>query len=189
MRRLLQLYENLSPVSVTEPDQLDGYAKIEFPILYRGVEGGTDAARAIRHSGGGDMGDGVYLTAHAPTAATYGGGPRASISAGTRVVHAYTIVKVLYPEDVVFMFGGRLIGSTVTLVSGNGITLWSGPWKSKQIEAALAEHDAKIVVGTEHSIGRNQVCVRDFSLLRPVPAAPSTNTVTAKRAGRSIASR
>jgi hypothetical protein len=165
------LIEAVAVTSITSPDQLDANSKIVFPTLYRGVEGGTDAAKAIRTFRGGDIGDGVYLTAEKWLAASYSGGPKSRVSDGSRAVHAYTI-RPLFPEEVAFVFGGR--GSSdpsanyTSLVSGNGIELWAGKWSPQAMEQVLADDGIKVVVGTPKSIGLNQICVRDFSLLKNV---------------------
>lgn len=147
-------------------------SKVSLGEVYRGTGSGQDPANL--RSSLGDLGKGVYLTPSRPIAESYGGGPEASISKGTRQVHAYTMPE-LFPEEVVFVFGGKKIGSPVTLVDGNGLKIWEGDWKGENIERALAnEPDIKAVVGTPDSIGLNQIAIRDPSILsRPDKASES----------------
>ena len=161
------IFEAAPPVimGVRTPDDINANAKVNLGVLYRGVEAGPDATQALRHFNGGDLGDGIYMTAWKELAATYGGGPKASVRKGSRVVYAYQVAP-LFPEDVAYFFGGLRRGEPVQLVSGNGIKLWEGPWESAQIEAALRSHEIKVVIGTPGSIGLNQVAVRDQAILR-----------------------
>jgi hypothetical protein len=153
-------------MNVRSPEDINANAKVTMGVLYRGVETGPDATQALRYFKGGDLGDGIYLTAWKELAASYGGGPKASVRSGTRVVYAYQVTP-LFPEDVVYLFGGLRRREPVRLVSGNGIELWEGPWVSSEIEAALRQHGGKVVIGTPDSIGINQVAVRDRSILKP----------------------
>lgn len=138
-------------------------SKVSLGEVYRGTGSGQDPANL--RSSLGDLGKGVYLTPSRPIAESYGGGPEASVNKGTRQVHAYTMPE-LFPEEVVFVFGGKKIGSQVTLVDGNGLKIWEGDWKGENIERALAnESDIKAVVGTPDSIGLNQIAIRDPSIL------------------------
>lgn len=155
-------------LAVTDESQIDPYARVRMPPLYRGVEGGTDAIKALRAFRGGDLGNGIYFTAWKKLAASYGGGPKASVRAGTRVVHTYEITRPLFPEEVAYLFGGAHDGDECRLVSGNGIEFWRGPWESALIEQALADQEISIVIGTPESIGVNQIAVRDPSLVVPV---------------------
>lgn len=156
-------------LSVRTPDQINPNAKVVLPTLYRGVEGGTDAQRAIRMFKGGDLGDGVYVTADKSLAQSYGGGWKASIKNGGRVVHAYSI-DPLFPEDVAFLFGGlRADDSDPTcLVTGNGIEIYRGEWSGAHLESALRGTGIKLVIGTPDSVGINQIAVRDPTLLHPL---------------------
>ena len=167
MRAYIDLIRTLYE-SVRSPEDIDANAKVDLGVLYRGVEAGPNAQQALRHFKGGDLGDGIYLTAEQGLAASYGGGPKASVKAGTRVVHAYRVAP-LFPEDVVYLFGGRRADEPVRLVSGTGIELWHGPWKSAAIETALRHHPGiRVVVGTPDSVAVNQIAVRDPSVLSPM---------------------
>lgn len=170
IRRWMTLCET-SPLAVKAPDDIDPNVKVVLPTVYRGVEAGTDAQRAVRMFRGGDLGDGVYVTAKEWLAKTYGGGPQASVKNRRRVVHAYRL-DALYPEDVAYLFGAATGGQPVSLVSGNGIELWRGPWSGGAIERALRGHDIALVIGTPNSIGVNQIAVRHPNLLHPLDATP-----------------
>ena len=163
--RISDILIETAPLAVTTPEDIDSNTKIVLPVLYRGVEAGTDAQRAVRVFRHGDLGDGVYVTAHEWLAKTYGGGPN-----GQRVVHRYQI-DPLFPEDVAYLFGGGVSAEDVTLVSGNGIELWRGPWSGANIEVALHGHDIKLVIGTPKSVGVNQIAVREPRLLRPISSS------------------
>lgn len=149
-------------IDIRTPDDIDPNRKVVLPTVYRGVEAGTDARRAVRTFRGGDLGDGVYVTPHEWLAKTYGGGPT-----GARIVHAYRI-DPQFPETVAYLFGGRRTDDPVSLVTGNGIKIWQGDWSAANIEAALHGHDVVLVIGTPESVGLNQIAVRDPSLLHPV---------------------
>lgn len=151
-----------APLAVLSPDDLDFNTKVVLPVVYRGVEAGTDASNAIRLSRGGDLGDGVYVTAQEWLAKTYGGGP-----GGKRVVHRYK-VDPLFPEDVAYLFGGKKTGELVSLMTGNGIKLWQGDWTSANLEAVLRRNGMELVIGTPNSIGLNQIAVRNPRLLHPL---------------------
>ena len=161
MRHFIDVVIPLCETVIT-PNDIDPHAKVVLPIVYRGVEAGTDSRRAIRAFKGGDLGDGVYVTEHEWLAKTYGGGPN-----GARIVHAYRVAP-LFPEDVAYLFGGAQAHSPVSLVTGNGIEIWQGAWSGKTIEAALHGHDIKIVIGTPQSVGVNQIAVREPALLSPI---------------------
>ena len=163
----MHLHEILgeSALTVTAPEDIDPNTKVVLPVLYRGVEAGTNAQRAVRVFRHGDLGDGVYVTAHEWLAKTYGGGPN-----GARVVHRYQI-EPLFPEDVAYLFGGGVSAEDVSLISGNGIELWRGPWSGANVEAALRSHDIKLVIGTPKSVGVNQIAVRDPQLLHPISSS------------------
>ena len=142
---------------------------VKLGTVYRGTETGPTPQAALRSFEGGDLGHGVYLTGSKELAGSYGGGPQASLSKGTRTVHSYD-VKPLYPEEVAYIFGGHKYGEPAHLVSGNGIHLWSGEWSAKNIEAALQNHpDIKAIIGTPDSIGINQISVRAPEILTPKP--------------------
>lgn len=156
-------------LTVTWPEDIDANSKIDIGIVYRGVEGGTDSTEALRHFIGGDLGNGIYVTADKRLAASYGGGPKASLNAGTRVVHAYRLSRALFPEEVIFLFGGAHHGEPILLISGSSIELWHGAWQSSVIEAVLRKlGQIALVIGTPNSIGINQIAVRDRSLLMPL---------------------
>ena len=165
-----RLVEAAAPIimNVRSPDDINDNAKVNVGLLYRGVEAGPDAIKSLRYFKGGDLGDGIYLTAWEELAASYGGGPKASVRNGTRVVYAYHVAP-LFPEDVVYFFGGMRRDDPVRLISGNGIDLWQGPWEGAKVEAAVRQHGGvKMVIGTPASVGINQVAVRDQSILKPV---------------------
>lgn len=143
--------------------EINSNAKVNLGDLHRGVEGIADPKGSLRNFKGGDLGDGVYMTPSRNLAESYGGGPKAKMSDGSRKVFSYT-ANSLYPEDVAYLFGGKKIGSEVSLVSGNGIELYRGPWNPAMVENALGS--TKVVIGTPDSIGANQVSVRDASILK-----------------------
>lgn len=165
-RRWIILCE-MAPLAVTTPDDINPNAKVVLPTVYRGVEGGTDAQRAIRIFRGGDLGDGVYVTARQWLAKTYGGGHKATVKNRGRVVHRYRI-DALFPEDVVYFFGGATSREPVSLVTGNGIELWRGEWSGENVEKSLRGHGIKLVIGTPNSVGVNQIAIRDPRLLHPI---------------------
>jgi hypothetical protein len=133
-------------------------------VLFRGT---ASTAPALSVAPVGDLSKGVYLTPDARIAASYGGGPTASVKAGTRAVQSYEFNRPLDPKEVAIVFGGAHVGEDVRIHKGDGTLIYSGPWGAKQMEAALAPHsDIKAVFGDEKSIGVNQVAVRDPSILR-----------------------
>jgi hypothetical protein len=67
---------------------------------------------------------------------------------------------------ILVVFGGAKHGEEVELHSGNGIKLYKGPWSGDHIDKALHGSDIKAVVGTPNSIGRNQVAIRDPSIIK-----------------------
>jgi hypothetical protein len=139
--------------------------------MHRGVARGVSAKDALRPTAVGDLGAGVYLSPSKEIASSYGGGPTASVRAGTRVVHSYRLSRQLQPDEVARVYGGAKYGEDVVLVS-NGSEIYKGPWGAKQMEAALSKHPKiKMVIGTEKSIGINQIAVRDPSVLVNVPSA------------------
>jgi hypothetical protein len=151
------------------PEQINPNAMVRLGTLFRGTETGPTPQEALRVFKGGDLGQGVYLTGSKELAGSYGGGPSASLSKGTRTVHSYD-VKPLYPEQVAYIFGGHKYGEPAHLVSGNGIHLWSGEWSAKNIEAVLQRHpDLKAIIGTPDSIGINQISIRSPEILMPKP--------------------
>jgi hypothetical protein len=178
--KIAEILVEMNALAVRRPDQLDPNQRIDVGLLYRGVEGQTDAVKALRYFTGGDLGDGIYFTPDRRLAATYGGGPRASIRAETRVVHTYRLAHALYPEDVTFLFGGLRSGEGVSLFSGNGIRLWHGPWATPEMEQAL-KRGGRLVIGTPDSIGVNQIAVRDPSLVLPIQVGPITPGLTQPR--------
>jgi hypothetical protein len=153
--------------TVNAPEDINPNEKVRLPTVYRGVEGGTDAAGALRVFSGGDLGDGIYLTPWRALAESYGG------AEGAGAVHAYGLTRDLEPNEVAYLFGG--LGKDgnwdVTLVRGDGVELYRGPWDGgsgkpgSKLDAALG--DVKAVVGTPDSVGVNQVAIRDGSLLGP----------------------
>lgn len=150
--------DRISEAGVMSAADIYSNSKVVLPTVYRGVEKGTDAQRAIRMFKGGDLGDGVYVTPKLWLAKTYGGGPN-----GKRVAHAYT-VDPLFPEDVAYLFGDH----EVQLVTGNGIEIYRGEWSGEHLEAALRHTGITVVIGTPKSIGINQIAIREPSLLHPV---------------------
>jgi len=151
-----------SVLTVRTPKDINPNAKVVLPVVYRGVEAGIDARRALRVFRDGDLGDGVYVTQHKWLAQTYGGGP-----GGKRVVYPYRIAP-LFPEDIAYLFGGRKAGEPVSLVTGNGIEIWRGEWTGRNVEAALRGHGLDLVIGTPESIALNQIAVREPNLLHPI---------------------
>lgn len=146
--------------------EINPNSMVKLGTLFRGTEGTANSKTAIRSMKGGDLGDGVYMTQNQKLASTYGGGPKANISDGTRKVHSYD-TNSLYPEDVAYLFGGRNVGEPVKLVSGNGIPLWEGKWSGTNLENVLQKHnDIKAVIGTPNSVGMNQISIRDPSILK-----------------------
>lgn len=159
-------------------EDINPNAKVELGQVFRGVEGtAKDPLLAARHFKGGDLGDGIYMTQQEWLAKEYGGGPKARIKDGTRIVHEYDI-NPLFPEDVVYVFGGADGGET-RFVSGNGIELWRGNWRGSGMGSGRSNPDVekalsgvKVVIGTPDSIGHNQVSIRDRSILTPKKATP-----------------
>lgn len=140
---------------------------LHLGTVYRGTEGGITGQQAIRKSAIGDLGPGVYVTKSEDLAKTYGGGPKASVKAGTRKVHQMDLAP-LQPEEVAYVFGGKNENEKVTIVRGDDALLWRGPWSSKNMGELFARTPGiKAVVGTPDSIGVNQIAVRDPSLLTP----------------------
>ena len=140
------------------PDDIDPAKMVKLPTLYRGS--GVGQAGNLNVADG-DIGRGVYLTPNRKIAESYGGGPTASVSDGTRVVTAYTVPH-LYPGDVVYVFGAKRVDDDVSLVSGTGIELWKGTYSPANVERVLAQQDdLKAVIGTPDSVGLNQIAIRD----------------------------
>ncbi len=147
------------------PNDIDPNSKVRLGEVFRGTEGTATKEAAANRSGLGDLGDGVYVTRDEKIAGSYGGGPKAKLSDGTRKVHSFD-VSVLNPDDVAYVFGGAKVGEDVTLIRGNSVFIWSGPWSGANIEGALKGIDIKAVIGTPKSIGINQIAIRDPSILR-----------------------
>ena len=147
------------------PEAINPNQKIELGTVFRGTEAGGSPVRSSL----GDLGTGAYVTPHEWLAKSYGGGPTASVRAGTREVHQLE-AKSLYPDDVAYVFGGSRHNEPVSIYSGNGIKLWEGEWSAKNMEDALADHEGiKAVIGTPGSIGINQISIRDPSILKRKP--------------------
>ena len=143
------------------PDDLDPNQKVQLGRQYRG----TGAGQAGNlNSMLGDLGQGTYFTPSEQLAASYGGGPKASVASGTRVVTPYNFAP-LFPEDVGYIFGGKERGSNFNLFSGNGVELGRAPWSGENMENMLAGQGLKAVVGTPNSIGINQLAIRDPSII------------------------
>ncbi len=130
--------------------------------VFRGTETGGNPLRSFRE---GDLGTGIYYTPSERLAASYGGGPTASVSKGTRQVHERFLEDAL-PEETVYLHGGRKYGEPVQLIDGNGNKIWEGDWKGANIDAALKEMNPRVVIGAPGSIGEGQIAIRDPSLLR-----------------------
>jgi len=102
-------------------------------VLYRGTEPGSFEQTA-RDFAGGELGGGIYVTEHFSVAATYGGGPGASVEAGTRVVHEIEWAQKPTEKETGFLEGvgpkvkefGREHFSQERLISGEGKELWRG---------------------------------------------------------------
>jgi hypothetical protein len=150
------------------PDDIDPNRKVNLGRQYRGT--GVGQAGNLNQMMG-DLGRAVYLTPHEWLAATYGGGPQASVAKGTRVVTPYNIAP-LFPEDVGYIFNGAQRGSNFNLFSGGGVELARAPWSIENMENVLSKHDLKAIVGTPQSIGVNQLAVRDPSIIQPAGGGP-----------------
>ncbi len=141
--------------------------------FYRGMESGNPKA-ALRESEFGELGRGIYVTPERWLAASYGGGPKASETAGTRSVHEFKFKRKLYPDEVGYLVGGRSGSEDAKLISGNGIELWAG-----KLTGALAErptfremNDAargsglRLLMGMPDSVAINQAVILDASIVK-----------------------
>jgi hypothetical protein len=155
------IYETANPRFPRTANEINSNAKVELGTVHRGTE--ANPVEVLRNSSG-DLGKGVYVTPERRLAESYGGGPAASVGAGTRQVHSFA-AKSLYPEDVAYVFGGSRYNEPVQLISGNGILLWEGPYSGQNLETQLAGTGIKVVIGTPDSVGVNQIAVRDPSIL------------------------
>jgi hypothetical protein len=146
----------------------EGVQQVGRPsTMFRGTEKGTTPQSALRMAPTGDLGRGVYLSPNEKIAGSYGGGPKASLSDGSRVVHSYEFNRTLEPQEIAHVFGGAKIGSDVQIVRGDGHKIYDGPWSGKLMESALSPHsNIKAVFGDEKSIGINQIAIRDPSVLK-----------------------
>lgn len=163
------------PVAVSaEPMPFDRWPPPR--ILFRGTEPG-DPISTLRYFRAGDLGDGYYLTPRWWLAATYGGGPNASVRAGTRVVHAYELDRHVGPGEVAYLAGGSAGGEHARLLSGIGYTMWSGTWSGLTAETAsrdamnraARDGGAKLIIGLPDSVGINQIAVIERDILEPIP--------------------
>lgn len=152
------------------PADIDPNAKIDTGTVYRGVEttqrngAKSTPTNSLRAMTNGDIGDGIYFTREEWLAGTYGGGPRASLKAGTRTVFKYRI-KPVFPDAVLWVFGGVESGGPLQLWSGTGVMIFEGDFRD--IERICHREQAALVIGTRHSYGLNQICVREKSLVIP----------------------
>lgn len=155
------------------------YAPDMKPItntIYRGTEAGTPGA-ALRKSSDGEIGPGIYYTPHKWLASSYGGGPKASVKAGTRTVHEATVDQ-LAPEHVAYAWqpsadaGG---GGPTYITSHTGDLLHTyDPLGSTPdaiqsrmtIPDVMRQHGVKMVVGHDTGIAGNQISVIDPSILK-----------------------
>jgi hypothetical protein len=140
--------------------------------IYRGTEAGTKGAET-RAAPRGELGPGIYFTPDAKLAASYGGGPTASIAKGTRVVHTAELARDLKAEEIGTLEGGSRDGETARLVS-NGKELWRGEWNARKSQEAnyqamvkaIKGAGLKMIVGADDSIAINQVAVTDPNILK-----------------------
>lgn len=158
----------------TNPGDIDPNQRIDLGVIYRGVESicnvrhvESDPVSTLRVCKGGDLGDGIYFTQDLKLAQSYGGGPSATIKNGGRKVFSYRLPQI-YPDQVAFLFGGAKSGQGVEIWSGTGILIWQGPWNVEQIESVCHHEAFDLVIGAPGSIGQNQICVRNKTIIRPV---------------------
>jgi hypothetical protein len=168
-----------SPYEITSPDQIDRSKPVVLGTVYRGTESGNRDAR-LRTTDNGDLGRGVYVTHLEKLAASYGGGPKARVSDGTRVVHTFNPSPVA-PKDAAFAFGNSQ-NSTVKVVRATGETIWEGKWASGRVNesdspmgAAIRESGVKVVIGATGGFLHNQTAVLDKSILEPTTEAGADN--------------
>jgi hypothetical protein len=170
----------LGPFEVTSPDQIDHAKPLVLGKVYRGTEAGNQDAR-LRVTMNGDLGRGVYITQHEKLAASYGGGPKARVSDGTRVVHSFDITKPIAPKDYAYAFASST-GGTVKIVRGNGETIFDGKWTAGKVKdddspmgVAIRESGVKVVVGATGGFLHNQTVVLDKSILEPTTETGADN--------------
>ena len=140
--------------------------------LFRGTEPGRPEL-TLRESADGEMGRAFYLTPQQWLAETYGGGPKASVKDGTRIVRGYDFTRSIGPEDVAYLEGGSTGMDDAVLRSGVGFEIWRGKISAKKDEApnraamnkAAREAGVKMIVGNDDSVAINQVAVLDKSIL------------------------
>jgi hypothetical protein len=147
---------------------------VKGDTLYRGTESGTKGA-ATRVSPDGEMGPGNYASPSMSIASSYGGGPKASVKAGTRTVHALPIGP-LKPEDIGYVWKGYKPGAgDAMLIGHNGDLLHSydALGNTPEAKASRAEmvkvakqHGIKMIVGHDDSIAHNQVNILDQSVVK-----------------------
>jgi hypothetical protein len=153
----------------------EGIDPARFPSLYRGTESGTTGAHLRESAEGGELGVGTYVTPHKWLAATYGGGPKASVEAGTRAVHELKFAKRLYPEEVGHLRGG-LEGTDAVLETDAGVPLWQGKWEAmksqrdniNEMNRIARESGLKVIFGADDSVARNQAVLLDKDVVRKV---------------------
>lgn len=171
--------------SVTGPvlsglaDLVAKYAPDMKPItntLYRGTEGGTPGA-ALRKSSDGEIGPGIYYTPHKWLASSYGGGPKASVKDGTRVVHEATVDQ-LAPEHVAYAWQPKADAGTgaptyITSHTGDLLHTYDPLGNTPEavqsrmaIPGVMQQNGVKMIVGHDDSIAGNQVSVIDPSVLK-----------------------
>lgn len=171
------------PVMSTLTDLVAKYAPDMKPMsstLLRGTEGGNPAAR-LRVTGDGEMGPGTYATQHQWLASSYGGGPKASVAKGTRVVHSMPIGP-LEPKHVGYVYQGLNDTNGIAHLSDNrgDILHWFDALgntpearQSRQDLVKVAKQNGmKILVGHDDSIATNQVNILDHSVLQDPQATP-----------------
>lgn len=146
--------------------------------LFRGTESGSPEA-TLRETEGGELGGGYYLTPSRDLAATYGGGPTASVKAGSRVVHEFSWNRTIGPDDVAYLKGGAAVGTEAQLLSGVGFVIWAGKWSGGKSESenrdamfrAAKAAGVKVLIGLDDSVARNQVAILDRSIIKPAASS------------------
>lgn len=145
---------------------------VHLGTVFRGTAAST--TDVLKPAAKGDLGAGLYLTPNQRIAASYGGGPKATVANGMRKVHEIEIAP-LQPEDVAFIFGARKVDEKVTVIRGDDALLWRGPYSGENLEDLFKRMpDIKAVVGTPESVGLNQIAIRDPSIvtLKTKPEVP-----------------
>lgn len=145
---------------------------VHLGTVFRGTAAST--TDVLKPATKGDLGAGLYLTPNQKIAASYGGGPKATVANGMRKVHEIEIAP-LQPEDVAFIFGARKVDDKVTVIRGDDALLWRGPYSGENLEDLFKRMPGiKAVVGTPESVGLNQIAIRDPSIvtLKTKPGIP-----------------